>query len=239
MRWLSGRKRRFAKPNRVPSGSDETGQNSRFPVKNPSIAILSCVSRCVVSRHDHCTICCTGRRNGSTVNRRSEALGRNSYGPVRFLLGSPAFALVLGEGWRAVSVQSFGSAGHLRTIPPSPTRIAASSNGCGCAWVPVGCPRLSRRLHGRTEDETFFITCDRSTMTFESYSTHAMRRCLSRCVPINLGFAVEKPDPNASPARLSFISRAFISGSAGEVGHNRHFRAVTLRQQPSPRVHRP
>ena len=25
----------------------------------PSIAFLSCVSRCVVRRHDHCTICCT------------------------------------------------------------------------------------------------------------------------------------------------------------------------------------
>jgi hypothetical protein len=33
----------------------------------PSIAILSCVSRSVGSRHDHCTICCTGRRNFPTV----------------------------------------------------------------------------------------------------------------------------------------------------------------------------
>ena len=40
-------------------------------LKNPTIAILSCVSGCVVSRHDHCTIYCTGRTNCFTVNRRS------------------------------------------------------------------------------------------------------------------------------------------------------------------------
>ena len=66
VRWLSGRKRRFAKPNRMVSGSAETDHNSRFPGQYPSIAVLSRVSRCVVSRHDHCTICCTGRRNCAT-----------------------------------------------------------------------------------------------------------------------------------------------------------------------------
>ena len=35
VRWPSGRRRRFAKPNRIPSGSHETGQNSRFPIKIP------------------------------------------------------------------------------------------------------------------------------------------------------------------------------------------------------------
>ena len=35
VRWPSGRRQRFAKLNRIPSSSDETGQNSRFPVKIP------------------------------------------------------------------------------------------------------------------------------------------------------------------------------------------------------------
>ena len=35
VRWPSGRRRRFAKPNRIPSGCDKTGQNSRFPVNIP------------------------------------------------------------------------------------------------------------------------------------------------------------------------------------------------------------
>jgi hypothetical protein len=39
--------------------------NAPFPSKNLPIAILSRVSRSVVSRHDHCTNCCTIRRNDS------------------------------------------------------------------------------------------------------------------------------------------------------------------------------
>jgi hypothetical protein len=35
VRWPSGRRRRFAKPSRIPSGCDKTGQNSRFPINIP------------------------------------------------------------------------------------------------------------------------------------------------------------------------------------------------------------
>jgi hypothetical protein len=60
VRWPSGRRRRFAKPNRISSGCDKTGQNSRFPIDIIQFQFCPVSPGCVVRRHDHCTIYCTG-----------------------------------------------------------------------------------------------------------------------------------------------------------------------------------